>query len=400
MPKLDKTRWLALGALAVIVAGFVLVRSRRPLEAVSTTVRPAAAIDSVLATGRVVGEKTIPLSFLRPGRIAVELVQDGDAVRAGQVLMVQEKDQAETDLAARRNALALARLAREKLATVDVKDLEQRVRQTKAAALYAEDYLERQIQLFKQNSIPSLQLEQAKRDRELAGANYEAAKNQLDALLGPERELAELQVARAETDLRRAEIDLGETSLRAPFDGRVVGHEAHRGEYVGAGQAIISFIPTAPHTYVEIQVDEIYSGKFATGQRATVASPAFPGRAYPAAVERIAPIVDTQRGTFTVRLALAESHPELLPESSVSVQVVIGDVADALLLEQRFLVFEGREAFAFTAERGRARRRAVSVHDLGSGRFKVDAGLKAGDTVLLPQRLKDGMRVKPVPAAG
>lgn len=400
MPKLDKTRWPVLGALAVIIAGFVLVRSRRPLEAVSTTVRPAAAIDSVLATGRVVGEKTIPLSFLRPGRIAVELVQDGDAVRAGQVLMVQEKDQAETDLAARRNALALARLAREKLATVDVKDLEQRVRQTKAAALYADDYLERQTQLFKQNSIPSLQLEQAKRDRELAGANYEAAKNQLDALLGPERELAELQVARAETDLRRAEIDLGETSLRAPFDGRVVGHEAHRGEYVGAGQAIINFIPAAPHTYVEIQVDEIYSGKFATGQRATVASPAFPGRAYPAAIERIAPIVDTQRGTFTVRLALAESHPELLPESSVSVQVVIGDVADALLLEQRFLVFEGRDAFAFTAERGRARRRAVSVHDLGSGRFKVDAGLKAGDTVLLPQRLKDGMRVKPVPAAG
>jgi len=89
-----------------------------------------------------------------------------------------------------------------------------------------------------------------------------------------------------------------------------------------------------------------------------------------------------------------------LPESAVSVQVVVGEVAGALILEQRFLVFEGRGAFAFKAEGGRARRRAVSVHDLGNGRFKVDAGLEAGDRVLLPQGLKDGMRVKPVPAAG
>ena len=97
---------------------------------------------------------------------------------------------------------------------------------------------------------------------------------------------------------------------------------------------------------------------------------------------------------------MSEARPELLPESAVSVQVVVGEVAGALILEQRFLVFEGRGAFAFKAEGGRARRRAVSVHDLGNGRFKVDAGLEAGDRVLLPQGLKDGMRVKPVPAAG
>lgn len=400
MPKPKTTRWLAVGALGVVVLGFFLSRSFRSVPAPSIALQAAAAVDTVLATGRVVGEKTIPLSFLRPGRIAAELVQDGAYVKAGQILMTQEKDQAETDLAARRNALALAKLALEKMQTVDVKDVEQRVRQAKATALYADDYLKRQAQLFKENSIPSLQLEQAKRDRELAEANHEAARNQLDALRGPQRKLSELQVARAETDLRQAEIDLRETALRAPFDGRIVGHDAHKGQYVGAGQAIMSFIPATPQTYVEIQVDESNSGKFVTGQKATVVSSAFPGTAYPAEVERIAPIVDTQRGTFTVRLALSEARPELLPESAVSVQVVVGEVAGALILEQRFLVFEGRGAFAFKAEGGRARRLAVSVHDLGNGRFKVDAGLEAGDRVLLPQGLKDGMRVKPVPAAG
>jgi multidrug resistance efflux pump len=270
MPKLDKKRWLAFATLGLVVAALVLIRSRRPVEAVFTTVRPAAAVDTVLATGRVVGEKTIPLSFVRPGRIAEEFIQDGDDVGAGQVLLTQEKDQAETGRAARRNALA--KLALERLGTVDVKDAEQRVRQTRAAALYAEDYLKRQEQLFKENSIPSLQVDQARRDRELAAANYEAAQNQLEAVLGPQRRLAELQVARAETDLRQAEIDLRETALRAPFDGRIVGHDAHKGEYVGAGQTVVRFIPAAPRSYVEIQVDETNSGKLALGQKAVVVS--------------------------------------------------------------------------------------------------------------------------------
>jgi len=400
MLKLLRRRWMVGGALGVVVIGFLLSRSFRSVPVAFVTLRTAAAVDTVLGTGRVVGEKTIPLSFVRPGRIAAEFIQDGAYVKDGQVLMAQEKDQAGTILAGRRNALALAKLALERLGTIDVKDMEQRIRQTKAAALYADDYFRRQTQLFKENSIPSLQLEQAKRDRELAEANYEAARNQLDALLGPQRKLAELQVAQAETDLRQAELDLRETSLRAPFDGRIVGHEAHKGEYVGAGQAIVTFIPAAPRTYVEIQVDETNSGKLATGQRAAVASPAFPGASYPAAVERIAPIVDTQRGTFTVRLALSEVRSELLPESSVSVQVVVGEVADALLLEQRFIAVEGRESFVFTAEGGRARRRAVSAHDLGNGLFKIDSGLKAGDRVLLPQGLEDGMRVKLVPVVG
>ncbi|MBN2206420.1 MAG: hypothetical protein JW742_03360, partial [Candidatus Aminicenantes bacterium] len=229
MVKLPKRRWMAGGVLGVVVLGAFLARSFRSVPVPGLTLRAEAAVDTVLATGRVVGEKTIPLSFLRPGRIDAELVQDGAYVQAGQVLMIQETDQAETDLAARRNALALAKLALERLETIDVKDAEQRVRQTKAAALYAGDYLKRQTQLFKENSIPSLLLEQAKRDRELAEANFEAAQNQLNALLGPQRKLAELQVARAETDLRQAAIDLREASLRAPFDGRIVGLEAHKG---------------------------------------------------------------------------------------------------------------------------------------------------------------------------
>ncbi|MDH4197983.1 MAG: efflux RND transporter periplasmic adaptor subunit, partial [Candidatus Aminicenantes bacterium] len=238
------------------------------------------------------------------------------------------------------------------------------------------------------------------RDRELADATLVAAESQLKALQNEERALAELQVAQAENDLRQTEIDLRDTMLRAPFDGQVVEHLAHKGEFVQAGQRIVTFIPATPRTYVEIQVDELNLGRLRPGQKATVTSPAFPGKVYPAAVERVGSIVDSQRGTFTVRLMLDTLEPDLLPESSVSVQAVVGEARGVLLLEQRFVVREGREAFVFTAEDGRAKRRAVVVRDLGNGFFGVDAGLKEGDAVLLPQGLKEGTKVKPLPIQG
>ncbi|MDD8025684.1 MAG: efflux RND transporter periplasmic adaptor subunit [Acidobacteriota bacterium] len=392
-----KTIWIsiALGALllAVIVVGS-LKRTRAPYLVLGSR----EAVETVLATGRVVGEKTIPLSFNRAGRITAELVKDGDRVMADQPLLRQESAVEEAVLAQRRTSLAIARLNLEKLTTVDLRDLQQKVRQAQAAADYASGYFNRQSELLAQKSIPQIQFDQAKRDKALAEAALDSAANQLQSLETTLKPLAGLQAAQAENDLRRAEIDLRDTVLRAPFDGLVVEHAAHKGEFVTSAQKVITFIPASLRTYVEVQVDEASLGRLALGQKASVASPAFPGRIYPAAVERIASIVDTQRGTFTVRLMLDAFHQELLPESSVSVQIVVGQAKASLFLEQRFLIREGSSVFVFTAVGGRARRVAARVEDLGGGRFGVLEGLKAGDRVLLPRGLKDGARIKPVPA--
>ena len=394
-----KKPWVYGGSTVLAIALFMVFRSSRPTEVASDRVEPKSALETVLATGRVVGVKTIPLSFVRSGRMGEELVEDGDLVKAGEALMKLESIQEDTAVAQKNNALAVARLNLEKLETVDLVDMEQKVRQARANAVYTWDFFKRQTELYEKRTIPFQVFEQSRRDKELADAALKAAENQLAALKGAQKELAELQVAQAENDLRRAEIDLRDTVLRAPFDGQVIEHFAHKGEFVQAGQRILTFIPDSPQTYFEIQVDEANIGKLQPGQRATISSSAFPGKVYAAAVERITPIVDTQRGTFNVRLVMDGSGSELIAESSVSVQVVIGEMTDILLLEQRFIIREGREPSVFIAEDGRARRRSVTVRDLGGGLFAVEAGLLGGETVLLPQGLSDGKRVRPVSSA-
>jgi len=83
-----------------------------------------------------------------------------------------------------------------------------------------------------------------------------------------------------------------------------------------------------------------------------------------------------------------------LPESSVSAQITTGRATGVLLLEQRFILREGEKASVYIEENGRAKKVPVSVRDLGSGLFECREGLKSGQSVLLPQGLKDGLKIK------
>lgn len=393
--RLKGIRWLlAVVALAVLILGF---RAFRSVPAPSTTLQARDAVETVLASGRVIGEKSVPLSFARPGQIAREFIRDGEAVPAGYVLMRQDARREEQALAQARISLSEARLRKEKLRTADIPDAEEKVRQAKAHDVYAADYLKRQSELFEQKAVTLLQFEQARRDRELAASTLAAAENQLRSLRDLQTAQADLAVARAESDIKKAEIDARDTILTAPVAGRIVSHDAHPGEYVQSGQRVVTFIPDAPLTAIEIQVDETNAGRLAPGQKAAVSSAAFPGRIFHGEVERLGAIVDARRGSFTVRLALERFEPDLLPESSVSVQVEIARITGALLLQQRFILRENGRAWVYVVEGRRAKRIPVVVRDLGDGLFECREGLSRGQTILLPQGLKDGLRVKLVP---
>jgi len=392
-------RFLGIGAIAAFAVLFFFPRLFKSTPASFVTVRAQDALETVLAAGRVVGEKTVPLSFVRPGRIAKEFFRDGDPVPANFVLMRQDARHEELALAQARLALDEARLRKEKLKTVDLADAEEKVRQARANNTYAADFFGRQSELFEQKSVSLLQFKQSLRDRDLAASALAAAENQLRSLREVQTAQADLGISRAENDLQKADLNSGDTFLKSPAAGRIVSRDAHVGEFVQAGQKIVTFIPDTPSTHIEIQVDETNAGRIKPGQKASVSSAAFPGRVFSGEVERLGAIVDAQRGSFPVRLVLDRFEPDLLPESSVSAQITTGRASDILLLEQRFILRNGADASVFVADGRRAKRVSVLVRDMGNGLFECREGLKSGQAVLLPQGVKDGMRIrlKPLP---
>lgn len=161
----------------------------------------------------------------------------------------------------------------------------------------------------------------------------------------------------AEAAARKAQLNLERTSVRAPFAGRIANLRVVPGQYVNAGEELLTVQQMDP-LRVDVQVLESEVGFIAPGHGARLSFAAFPGETYTGQVESINPIVDQKTRTARVTVSVRNPQQRLLPgmyaRVALSAQRLPGRVlipTSALLeREHRNLVFvfdgEGAEGLA------------------------------------------------------
>jgi HlyD family secretion protein len=106
-------------------------------------------------------------------------------------------------------------------------------------------------------------------------------------ILRAERDALARQRAQAEAQLAEQQSHVADFSVKSPIDGRVLTRTVERGERVEAGTPLFTLVDL-DRLYVKIYVPEPSIGKVALGQEARVYVDAYPGRAFPARVSRVA----------------------------------------------------------------------------------------------------------------
>lgn len=134
----------------------------------------------------------------------------------------------------------------------------------------------------------------------------------------------------AEVRLRKAQLDLSRTRITAPFGGRVATLKVVPGQWVRAGDELMTIVALDP-IKVEVQVLESEVGYLAPGRTARVSLAAFP-TPFVGTVQTINPVVDG--GTRTARVTVVVPNPggRILPGMYARVQL------DAQRFENRVLV--------------------------------------------------------------
>jgi membrane fusion protein YbhG len=112
--------------------------------------------------------------------------------------------------------------------------------------------------------------------------------------------IANIESARAA--LKMAEITLGYTTLRAPFDGVILVREAEIGEVVSPGAAIVT-LADIDHVWLRAYVNEPDVGKIRLGEKVTVTTDSYPGTVYPGRISFI-----SKQAEFTPKSV--ETHAE------------------------------------------------------------------------------------------
>jgi HlyD family secretion protein len=380
-------RWIGWVVLAVLViaagAGVWWWLSReRPIEVEIATVssRQAGSQAAVLnATGYVTARRRATVSSKITGKVVQVNIEEGMAVREGQVLARLDD---ETQRASVALAEAQAEAARRNVNESEVRLNEARVNLARLTKLVGVGY------------STAAEVDAAR-----------AAADSLDARIRASRE--QVRVAERQIALERTNLD--STIIRAPFAGVVISKDAQPGEMVSPVSAGGGFTRTGIGTIVdmrsleiEVDVNESYINRVKPEQAVTAVLDAYPDFQIPARVITTIPSADRQKATVLVRIGFMELDPRILPDMGVKV-TFLRDSEDAApaarpvtLVPKGAIKTDGKQSYVFVVVNDRVDRRAITTGGADGDRVEVIGGLNAGERVVVspPAELSAGALVE------
>ncbi len=338
---------------------------------VSRDEAPSAGTPVLTASGYVVARRKAVVSAKIQGRLSELRVEEGSAVRNGEVI-----------------------------ARLESLDYEAAVARSRAALLHAQaDLAENQRQLRLSDDLAKQGVLDA---------------DQRDAAASRVR-LAEAALAQAKADLDFNEAQLQNTLIRAPFSGVVVKKMAEVGESVApippgvnistSSGAIVALADLAT-LEVEADVAEANVAKVANGQPAEVTVEAIPDKRYKAVLRQVIPTADRTKATVMVKVTILDKDKDLKPEMSAKVTFLEPDKKPAaaanltsspvVLVPREAVASRGDKQLVFLVREGKAVARPVVLGTERKGQVIVKEGLSGGETLVArpPDDLKDGAVVR------
>lgn len=229
---------------------------------------------------------------------------------------------------------------------------------------------------------------QLSKDKLIAQADYDRAR----AALGVDQ----ARVASAQTSLAKM-------TLRAPFSGQIGLREVSIGEYVNAGQDLVSLVRLDP-IKVDFSVPENALSQLTPGQSVSITVDAFPGDRFGGEVVAIDPSIDVNSRSIRLRAQIANPDGKLRPGQFAKLVLKEGGDDKGLLVPEQALMQTGEERYVWTVVDGKAKKAVVKTGVRVPGKVQVVEGLKAGDVVITAGQTKpmmhDGLGVMPLPPEG
>ncbi|MFT0212419.1 efflux RND transporter periplasmic adaptor subunit [Pseudomonas sp. F1_0610] len=337
------------------------------VPAVKVTVQPLK--QWVVASGEVRFDIQAQISAEITGTVKQRHVREGDLVTQGQLLLSLEQ---QPWLALRNQAQAKL----EQLDSLGVGVAQVTLEEAQKRLALAQKELTRRQALAAKGLVSTESLEQTQRQVHDLQANLQRAKLQTEQLqtLGAERQQS-LQA------LSEAQARLDKTMIYAPFAGRILQRNVEQGDVVQPQQVLFE-LASLDSLEVVLALDEKSLAPIALGQPAWIIADAYPEREIQGKVSFIAPALDSTRGTIDVHLRLEQPAAWLRSGMTVSTSILTQHKPQTLVLDNKFLRWQGKQAYVWRYQAGQAQPVFVELGIRSEGRSEISQGLAADDLLL------------------
>jgi membrane fusion protein, multidrug efflux system len=354
---------LTCGLLADVAPALAQSAAKPPAVTV-VSVEQREITPSVTFTGRIEAKDKVDLRARVEGFLEQRLFEEGQEVKAGDLLFVIEKAPYKAQIETVDATIARAQ------ATLDLAEIERR----------------RQSELVKKQATAQARLDDA------------------TAKAGEAR--ADLR--RQQANLTTAELDLGYTDVKAPIAGRIGRASFSVGDFVGPSSGTLATIVSQDPMYVTFPVTQrqlLAVRKNDTDPRNVAVKVRLADGSVYDQVGRIN-FVDVQvdPGTDTVQVRATMTNPQRILVDGQLVTVIVETAKPelALLVPQAAVQIDqaGRFVLLVTKD-NKAQVQRITIGDERDGLYVVQSGLQAGDRVITEglQKVRPGMVVDPAEAA-
>ncbi len=356
---MTRKRVIILIVIAVVVAAGIAaiygIRSRnaaRGTEVRTETVASKDLVSLVTANGTIAARTKVDVSANIMGQITELYVEEGQAVRAGQLMLIIDQ--------ARYDAVVAGRAA-------TAESLESELTRVREASAQADRDLQRAERQFKDDILPAAELDRLRSISTQAAAAVRTV---------------EKQIAQARADLRAARDELTKTEIRAPMDGVVTRRNVEKGEVVVTGTmnnpgTVLMTISDMAVIEAVLEVDQTDVPSLAIGQPASVLIDAFPDQPFPGHVTEIgsSPLTGASAlggaatGTdYEVKVTLDRHPPSVRPGLTVTADVTTATRSKVLTVPIGALVLreENSGGAAVKEDKPEDERKSTSVETIAS----------------------------------
>jgi len=338
-------------------------------------------------------------------------VQEGQAVRKGQLLIDLNVKDAAAQLAEARSKLLRAE---DDLRAAKAGGRSDQVAQ--AAGLLATATAQRDRLQRNHDTLTRLIAQQAATKDELAANDLELAKAQAEVtrLAAAKQEFdrgvqldagrSTFAVQQAQSEVAALEEKVRSGRITAPADGTLYSLPVKTGDFVKTGD-LLAEMANLHKVLVRAFIDEPELGVLEPGQQVRITWDALPNRTWTGKTEVI-PKQVVARGARSVGELLCTVNNdklELLPNINVNVRINSQERSNVLTVPRGSVASDGDQRFVYVVKhnelsvnKSRLERREIHVGIADSTSYEVTGGLRENEMIALPGdiELKDGMVVR------
>ncbi len=349
------------------------------------TVQKGEFNDYIRVIGQVLPNRIIYLDAIEGGRVEERLIEEGEQVKAGDVILRLSNPllnigilQSEADLAYQENELRNTRISMEQEHL--------RLRQDRIALNKELTQKERRFRqydrLYKKELLSREDFLQAKED-------YEAALGQLtvvderikqdDLFRSSQLQSLDENIRNMKKSLALVRERLENLKVKAPVNGQLGNLEAQIGQSIAQGERIGQII--TPELKVEAKIDEHYVERVMSELPASFERE---GKKYDMEVTKVYP--EVREGQFRTDLHFISARPEnIRAGQTYHLNLQLGDPVQTVIIPRgSFYQASGGEYMYVVDEEGRtARRRSVRIGRQNPQYYEIVEGLQPGDKVII-----------------